>query len=656
MRPLQWWLKTRGFFRNRGNPLRMIKVTRRCRRALAVWREPGFLSQGPVLGAPGRRLVLATDASLTGWGAVMSGRPARGLWSGRHLTWHINCLEMLAVFLALKHFLPDLRGRHVLVRTDNTTVVSYINRQGAASNVIPFGLLHMRPLQWWLKTRGFFRNRGNPLRMIKVTRRCRRALAVWREPGFLSQGPVLGTPGRRVVLATDASLTGWGAVMSGRPARGLWSGRHLTWHINCLEMLAVFLALKHFLPDLRGRHVLVRTDNTMVVSYINRQGGLRSRPLYRLARQILVWSQGKLLSLRAAYIPGYLNVGADALTCLHWACKRNHKHIVAYLLNSGADKEILTAKDELAVQLTSKPEIRRLLGVEEEEHEPEVKDAELPIIPNYLSNPPFLYCKVDKSDLSVARHVSQNGTSDHLEAVVSEPATLSPIQEQQQQQQQRLYSDAQSQPALSYVSMVEPSSIVPNQVTNGTLSMEVSPEVHHSNHNEYAHNHSIAQNSPVCPPLPSGSAGSNPTITRQQSVPHQLNGSQPGGSMPAFQPFFFTSTFPVNVRELVLKVRIQNPHARENDFIEVELDRQELTYRALLRVCCRELDISAEHVEKIRKLPNTMLRKDKDVARLQDFQELEVVLEKAESLSLFSGPGGLNDRPCYNMKASRLTY
>lgn len=183
----------------------------------------------------------------------------------------------------------------------------------------------------------------------------------------------------------------------------------------------------------------------------------------------------------------------------------------------------------------------------------------------------------------------------------------------------------------------------------------------------------------------------------------------------------------LHLPELVLKVRIQNPHARENDFIEVELDRQELTYRALLRVCCRELDISAEHVEKIRKLPNTMLRKvcmrflfwlgfkafktqmlalmasermdeteqfrgcliqilalfissqltvqtlvswlfgvlflllvsvcqDKDVARLQDFQELEVVLEKAESLSLFSGPGGLNDRPCYNMKASRLTY
>ncbi|KAL0159594.1 hypothetical protein M9458_043319, partial [Cirrhinus mrigala] len=183
----------------------------------------------------------------------------------------------------------------------------------AASNVIPFGLLYMRPLQWWLKTRGFS-PRGNPLRMIKVTRRCLRALDMWRKPWFLSQGPALGAPCRRVTLATDASLTGWGAVMSGHPARGLWSGHQLTWHINCLEMLAVFQGLKHFLPDLRDRHVLVRTDNTAVVSYINHQGGLRSRPLYKLAHQILVWSQGKLLSLRAVFVPGYLNVGADILS------------------------------------------------------------------------------------------------------------------------------------------------------------------------------------------------------------------------------------------------------------------------------------------------------------------------------------------------------
>ncbi len=77
---------------------------------------------------------------------------------------------------------------------------------------------------------------------------------------FSSESTMLGARCRCVTLATDASLSGWGAVMSDHPAYGLWSGRHLTWHINCLEMLAVFRALKHFLLDLRDHHVLVRAD------------------------------------------------------------------------------------------------------------------------------------------------------------------------------------------------------------------------------------------------------------------------------------------------------------------------------------------------------------------------------------------------------------
>ncbi len=155
------------------------------------------------------------------------------------------------------------------------TVIQFqklLGLMAAVSNVIPFGLLYMRPLQWWLKTKGFS-PRGNPLCLIKVTRRCLRALNMWRKPWFLSQGPVLGAPCRRVMLATDVSLTGWEAVMSGHPARGLWSGHNLTRHINCLEMLAVFRAIEHFLPDLRDRHVLPRTNNTASFFYV------RSAPL-----------------------------------------------------------------------------------------------------------------------------------------------------------------------------------------------------------------------------------------------------------------------------------------------------------------------------------------------------------------------------------------
>ncbi len=113
---------------------------------------------------------------------------------------------------------------------------------------------------------------------------------MWKKPWFLSQGPVLGASCRCKMLTTDASLTGWGAILEGHLSQSLWKDQHLSWHINRLEMLAVFLALKNFLAELRGHHVLVHSDNTSVVSYINHQGGLRSRPLCKLACQILLCS------------------------------------------------------------------------------------------------------------------------------------------------------------------------------------------------------------------------------------------------------------------------------------------------------------------------------------------------------------------------------
>ncbi len=76
-----------------------------------------------------------------------------------------------------------------------------------------------------------------------------------------------------------------------------------SWHINCLELRAVFLALINFLPVLGGYHIIVRTDNMAVVSHINHQGGSRSRNLDRLACRLLLWSQDKFLSLRAVHVP-----------------------------------------------------------------------------------------------------------------------------------------------------------------------------------------------------------------------------------------------------------------------------------------------------------------------------------------------------------------
>ncbi len=71
---------------------------------------------------------------------------------------------------------------------------------------------------------------------------------------------------------------------------------------------------QEFQKQISGATMCLSAQNTSVVFYINHLGGLRSRPLCKLVCQILLWSQGKLLSLRATYIPGAHNIGADILS------------------------------------------------------------------------------------------------------------------------------------------------------------------------------------------------------------------------------------------------------------------------------------------------------------------------------------------------------
>ena len=47
-----------------------------------------------------------------------------GVWTCSERELHINVLELRAVILALHHWATVLQGRHVLIGTDNTTVVA----------------------------------------------------------------------------------------------------------------------------------------------------------------------------------------------------------------------------------------------------------------------------------------------------------------------------------------------------------------------------------------------------------------------------------------------------------------------------------------------------------------------------------------------------
>ena len=82
-----------------------------------------------------------------------------------------------------------------------------------------------------------------------------------------------------VQIFTDASKEGWGAHLGDFTTRGVWSVPESHLHINFLELKAVLLALKRFQHLVQGKVVLVATDNTTVVAYINKEGGMRSGSL-----------------------------------------------------------------------------------------------------------------------------------------------------------------------------------------------------------------------------------------------------------------------------------------------------------------------------------------------------------------------------------------
>ncbi len=147
-----------------------------------------------------------------------------------------------------------------------------LGHMASSAAITPLGLLHMRPLQRWLHDRvprwawrhGTYR--------VSLTPSCRRTFSPWSDLAFLRAGVPLEQVSRHIVVSTDASATGWGAMCNGHAAAGLWTGPQLQWHINCLELLAVWLALRRFRTLLHEKHVLVRLDNTATIAYINHQG------------------------------------------------------------------------------------------------------------------------------------------------------------------------------------------------------------------------------------------------------------------------------------------------------------------------------------------------------------------------------------------------
>ena len=172
----------------------------------------------------------------------------------------------------------------------------------------------MRPIQWHLKN-----NRRVPEsleKVIPVPISLHPHLSWWLEESNVLLGQPLHPLKHALQIFTDASKEGWGAHLDEHTARGTWSLPESKLHINHLELKAVFLALKEFRTLVCNKTVLIATDNTTVVAYINKEGGMKSGSLCALLWRILSWCTRQQVTLRARHIPGWLNVIADKLSRL----------------------------------------------------------------------------------------------------------------------------------------------------------------------------------------------------------------------------------------------------------------------------------------------------------------------------------------------------
>ena len=192
--------------------------------------------------------------------------------------------------------------------------MSLIGLLTATEKQVHLGRLHMRPIQWHLKNS--WRVPESMEKVIPVPKSLHPHLRWWLEESNVLLGQPLHPLKHALQIFTDASNEGWGAHLDDHTARGTWSLPESKLHINHLELKAVFLALKEFRTLVCNKTVLIATDNTTVVAYINKEGGMKSGSLCALLWRILSWCTRQQVTLRARHIPGRLNVIADKLSRL----------------------------------------------------------------------------------------------------------------------------------------------------------------------------------------------------------------------------------------------------------------------------------------------------------------------------------------------------
>lgn len=194
--------------------------------------------------------------------------------------------------------------------------LSFIGNANAIAPITPLGRLLICPLDMYVHNVWSWTDE-NPTIMntlIPTIPELTNTLRWWTQPKLWNKGVLLRQFTPQLHLFTDASCHGWGAHMGTLTTSGVWTKQESVQHINVLECIAVHRALMNFSSVTKGKSVLIATDNTTTLAYINRSGGTRSPEMFEVTKNLLLWCNNQAIILRATHIKGSLNVMADLLS------------------------------------------------------------------------------------------------------------------------------------------------------------------------------------------------------------------------------------------------------------------------------------------------------------------------------------------------------